>query len=502
MAKRIFLILAITTALFSTAAMAETFGAVLTGAQEVPANNSTGFGNATVTLDPAHTSFRVQMAVTGLSSNIIDAHIHGPNGPAGVNAGVLVGLTPGVNLVNGRMDMTFPISKENGDAIAANPSNFYLNVHTTNFPGGEIRGQLTALDTVTVLAAELRGANEVPPNSSTATGSALITVDQNNRVTWDINANGLTPTRGHIHEQVAGVNGSIVVNFTDNAADFNPGARLRGSGTITDAALANRLRTNPSGFYVNLHSAQFPGGEIRGQLTAANEYDVAVAGKVTGANGENFVTNVRIFNPSFTSRATALVEYFPTNTPGTTPASLAVDIAPRGTAVLNDIAGTTGLNVAAGTGGLRVTSARELVVSSTIFDDRRARNGGTIGQFVPAVRRSDGLRRGVLAQLANNSESRTNVGFFNPNATTVNVRLELRDDAGTLLGQGTVDLAALSHRQNSIGTFFSGVDVTNRANLTVTFDASAPIVAYASNVDNASADQIYIFAIEDPGVAP
>ncbi|HVS30341.1 MAG TPA: hypothetical protein VMS98_02700, partial [Thermoanaerobaculia bacterium] len=196
------------------------------------------------------------------------------------------------------------------------------------------------------------------------------------------------------------------------------------------------------------------------------------------------------------------VEYFPTAAPGSPSASLAVDIAPRGTAVLNDIAGPSGLNVPQGTGGLRVTSARELVVSSTIFDDRRGRNAGTIGQFVPAVRRSDGLRRGVLAQLANNAESRTNVGFFNPNNSTVNVRLELRDAGGTLLGQGTVDLAALSHRQNSIGTFFPGVDVSDRAALAVTFDASAPIVAYASNVDNVSADQIYVFAINDPGQAP
>ncbi|HVS33377.1 MAG TPA: CHRD domain-containing protein, partial [Thermoanaerobaculia bacterium] len=306
MAKRILLILAITTALFPTAALAETYGAILTGAQEVPPVNSSGFGNATVTLDPAHTSFRVQMAVTGLSSNILDAHIHGPNGPAGVNDGVLVGLSPGVNLVNGRMDQTFPISKENGDAIAANPQNFYFNVHTSNFPGGEVRGQLTALDSLVVLAAELRGTNEVPANNTAATGSALITLDQNNVVTWDLNATGLAnPTRGHIHEQVAGVNGGIVVNFTDDPAAFSPGSRLRGSGTIADAALANRLRTNPAGFYVNVHSTEFPGGEIRGQLTAANEYDVAVAGKVTGANGENFVSNVRIFNPSFSARSTA-----------------------------------------------------------------------------------------------------------------------------------------------------------------------------------------------------
>ena len=56
-----------------------TFGAVLNIAQEVPAPtgpNLNGFGNATVTLDAAHTSVTVNMTVAGLTTPVNNAHIH------------------------------------------------------------------------------------------------------------------------------------------------------------------------------------------------------------------------------------------------------------------------------------------------------------------------------------------------------------------------------------------------------------------------------------------
>jgi hypothetical protein len=91
----------------------------------------------------------------------------------------------------------------------------------------------------------------------------------------------------------------------------------------------------------------------------ANEYDIAIAGRVTNGLGQTYVTDVRVFNPSYTSRATALLEYFPTGLDpnATANKSIVVDIAPRGTAVLDDVAGTEHLDVAGTTGALRVTSA-------------------------------------------------------------------------------------------------------------------------------------------------
>jgi hypothetical protein len=490
--------------LFVTAALhAETYGAVLTPQQEVPPTTSNGFGSATVTLDPAHTSIRVQLFVTGLTTPINNAHIHG-EAPAGTNAGVQINFFPATNIVNGRMDTTFTIDKALGDRIAANPHLYYVNVHTTQNPGGEVRGQLVPNDDVLKFAADLRGANEVPPVTTTATGSALVTLDAANNLTWEVNSGSIvSPTLAHIHRAAAGTNGNVVVTFAANSSAFTNG-RLRGSAVI-DAALANDIRTNPAGFYVNVHTTANGGGEIRGQLATANEYDIPVAGKVTGAADTNFVTDVRVFNPSFSTRASALVEFFQSGLAPNTNAtgSVKLDIPPRGTAVLDDATGANFINVPGVTGALRVTSTMPVAVTSRIYNDLRGTNRGTFGQFISAATRATAWRRGILPQLSNRaltsspSGFRTNVGLFNPNTSTASLRLELRDAGGALLGTQTLDVAALSQFQTSIATVFPTLDLSDRANLTLTFDSSVPVVAYASVVDNVSSDQIFVMAIQD-----
>ena len=90
------------------------------------------------------------VSLTGLSptSNVTAAHIHGPNAPAGINAGVLIstGLVSGsVGLVNGAG--TFNLTQGTASAatiqqILASPQNFYFNVHTTLNGNGVMRGQL------------------------------------------------------------------------------------------------------------------------------------------------------------------------------------------------------------------------------------------------------------------------------------------------------------------------------------------------------------------------
>lgn len=502
MAKRIPLSLALVLLLFTGAAYAETFGAVLTPSQEVPPVTSNGFGFATVTLDPTHTQVTVNLIVTGLTTPINNGHIHGP-GLRGVAVGTKVNFVVGTNIVNGRMNMTFSIAKDVADDMVLRPEMYYVNIHTTQNGGGEVRGQLTALDTLAVFVADLRGANEAPnPVTTNAVGSALVTIDPNNVVTFDINATALVgPTLAHIHAGVAGVAASPIITFASNASAFT-GGRVKGTVSATPQQAAE-IKANPSAFYVNVHTTANGGGEIRGQLTAANEYDIAVAGKVSGGGGENFVSDVRVFNASYQNRASALLEYFQAGTTPNTNAtnSIAVDIPARGTAVLNDIAGASGFNTGGTTGGVRVTSASALAVSSRIYDDRRARNGGTIGQFVPGVSRSSHLRRGVLGQLQSNGEARTNIGFFNPNTGQVDLRLELRDAAGALLAQATRVLEPLTQQQNSLAGYFPGVDLSNRAALSVSFDASGPIVGYGSVIDNVSSDQIFVSAASDPGTA-
>jgi hypothetical protein len=90
------------------------------------------------------------------------------------------------------------------------------------------------------------------------TGAATLMIDNiANSISWEITvANILVPPFGaHIHQQVAGMNGGVVVDFS---------AQLSGANLV-DPDLANLL-ANPTGFYVNIHNEAFPGGAIRGQL--------------------------------------------------------------------------------------------------------------------------------------------------------------------------------------------------------------------------------------------
>ena len=128
---------------------------------------------------------------------------------------------------------------------------------------------------VASFTATLSGANEVPPNASVNTGSTFVTVNSTTgALTWNTNSTipQANATGHHIHQQVAGSNGPIVVSF---------GTAYSGTVIVT-TALAASIIANPAGFYVNLHTGAFPGGELRAQLVA---FDTPVAGSVPALDG-------------------------------------------------------------------------------------------------------------------------------------------------------------------------------------------------------------------------
>jgi hypothetical protein len=94
--------------------------------------------------------FNVSVSGFPNGTSIILSHIHGPNAPAGVPAGVFIdtGLTAGtaIQLANGTGTYSFnavnPSQQDRIGQVLANPSQFYFNVHTTANPSGAIRGQL------------------------------------------------------------------------------------------------------------------------------------------------------------------------------------------------------------------------------------------------------------------------------------------------------------------------------------------------------------------------
>ncbi len=122
--------------LFSSAAMAatETFHATLTGAQQVPPVTTSATGSATVTIDTATDTVTYTVTYSGLTP--IAAHIHGP-AQAGKNAGVIIPFKAGPSPFTGTAKATPGQIKMIEDGMA------YVNVHTADHKGGEIRGQLT-----------------------------------------------------------------------------------------------------------------------------------------------------------------------------------------------------------------------------------------------------------------------------------------------------------------------------------------------------------------------
>jgi hypothetical protein len=506
------LIVSSVTPLFAQA-QTVTLNAVLTPGQEVPTSTSTGFGTATFTIDPTRTILTVDETISGVgpTSGLVGAHIHHltPGQPTGP---VVIPFTH-QNFVNGHLTQTISgLDPALLSDIIAHPDQYYTNVHNTANPGGAIRGTLaisgtgTATSGGTLFGGELRASNEPAGNgaASPAVGAYTITIDASHTVlTWELNIGTLqNPILAHIHRFVAGGgNGPVVVPLVLSAAGFANG-RAHGVITNADPVLLAEIASNPSAFYVNIHTTEAPAGAQRGSLAAIdpnNELDIPVIGKVN-----TFVTDVRIFNPSFTNRATALLEYFSGASNTNATATLAEDIPPRGTIELNDATGLNGLNSAGTTGGLRVTSQSKLVVTSRIFDDQRPNGKGTIGQSVNAISRANALTAGVIPELASVNGSagfRTNVGFFNPTTNAVTVRLELRNNSGALVGSNVITLGSYQQIQFAIASLFSNVDLSNQPNLTLTFTASAPIDAYGSVIDNTSLDPIAITAQPDPGVA-
>jgi hypothetical protein len=116
-----------------------TLTATLTGANEVPGPGALhGTGSAVIRLDATHSTLCFALKVANITLPAIGAHVH--VGPAGVAGPIVVPLTPPD--ATGTSAGCVSIDPQLLAAIVANPSNYYVNVHTTDFPAGAIRGQL------------------------------------------------------------------------------------------------------------------------------------------------------------------------------------------------------------------------------------------------------------------------------------------------------------------------------------------------------------------------
>ena len=112
--------------------------------------------------------------------------------------------------------------------------------------------------------AALAGASERPDaGDPDAHGTATIAVDENKgEVCYDLAVTGMKATAAHIHEGGPNDAGPIVVNFTPPGPD----GKSQGCTKPADKDSVTKIVQKPSAYYVNVHSAEFPQGAVRGQL--------------------------------------------------------------------------------------------------------------------------------------------------------------------------------------------------------------------------------------------
>jgi hypothetical protein len=339
-------------------------------------------------------------------------------------------------------------------------------------------------------SALLTGAAEVPgPGDSDGVGFGVVTIEGTTLrySIWTQNIGA--PTAAHIHTGVAGVAGDVLVPLDANTLS-------NGTTTIT-TAVANQIKANPSGFYVNVHNAEFTGGAIRGQLTTTTTGEgtmtayIPVVGKVAGQNNTNFVTDLRIVNNGGAT-ANVTLDYFAQSAAGQTAATATkqITVAPGEQKVLDDVVGAT-LGVASGLGGLRITSDQNVVASARIINDLRSTGAGTAGFAIDADEHADNA--GVISFLASNADYRTNVGYFNPSSSSVTATFVAhRSTDGAVLGTNTLTIPGYAMVQQGAFDLIASVAGGDRTqnNYYITWTANAPLYVYGAVTDSKTGDAV------------
>ncbi|MFC5829150.1 CHRD domain-containing protein [Nonomuraea insulae] len=173
-------------------------------------------------------------------------------------------------------------------ALVDNPGSFYANLHDAAHPKGAVRGQFHRLNkpvdlngvlhgsNQATLSAQADGAQEVAENDGKKRG------DADGRATWWLRPDGSSiaytatwsglarVTNGHLHKAAAGRNGPVAADLF--AAPKGLPANVTGLAgeAKVPAKVVKRIAANPAAYYTNLHTTDFDGGAVRGQLSGGS----------------------------------------------------------------------------------------------------------------------------------------------------------------------------------------------------------------------------------------
>ena len=283
--------------------------------------------DATGAVNSAYAIFDVAYQGFPAGTNFTGLHVHTGGfqvaGPVTISSGlkgpVAVGSDgSGVLHYETEVDLTGAGALDAVNGVISNPSAYYINAHTTDFPGGALRSQLQTTDRMDYQLT-LTPDQEVPPITgfngqapSRITAYTLRKPDGTvsaGAVIFDENVrfpSGTQITATHIHDGVAGTNGPVII---DSRLRSSPLLVNDGTGniyrlvTVADTAgvaTLNSMATTPWKQYLNIHTADHPGGAVRSQLVPASttlpvitgvQAAVPFASLTTLAPGSNFLIN-------------------------------------------------------------------------------------------------------------------------------------------------------------------------------------------------------------------
>lgn len=242
--------------------------AELDAMQQVPMNASMAKGVAAINLGIDNKRLEVKVVVDGLSGAIQGAHLH--RGKAGENGGLLVDLSSLIsnngNAIFGSVIVDDSIKNllqsyiKNGEV--------YLNLHSSMFPNGEVRGQIkydqnlrfdARIDTTQVTG----NLNTI----SSAIGAAKLSLNTSfDTLRYYITVTNLTGTiaAAHIHNAEPNQDGAVVFEFPTSSINGNiiSGVWTKSTG-LTDMLINELLYGN---LYIAVHTAANPSAELRGQI--------------------------------------------------------------------------------------------------------------------------------------------------------------------------------------------------------------------------------------------
>lgn len=254
--------------------------ATINQAAENPATGSPANGSAVMFYDVGTNLFDLVVTVRNMANLATGSHIHeaaaGTNGPVVTNLGAEAVYTRSGDTLTA----TFRGVRHGGDRLKLLQGGAYYNIHSAQFPGGEVRGQLIPQPKRLYANMDVAQEQAAFPTSNLSglndSGAAVMLYDpmtNTMRLRMSVYNFNNTFSNSHYHAEIPGKSGPVIVPLGTSAT---AGGYTSANGHIAGSFDIPMTGTDPIALltgvmYLNVHSTAFPTGELRGQVYPSEE---------------------------------------------------------------------------------------------------------------------------------------------------------------------------------------------------------------------------------------